>query len=197
MLEEKSIESDKKGGKNKVALLAVMMIIIIVLLGIIIHLVARNQELKTTQEIVEEEASEETTSEETTQRAVLMTQQNAEEIIEQMETVENVPVGYYTATMNNVWHFETWDHASTDAYVSNVPGNTNDVYFDVFLANGEDEEAIYASPVIPRGAELNDITLDRELPAGTYDCVLIYHLIDEKQNTVSTLRVAITVIIEN
>ena len=71
----------------------------------------------------------------------------------------------------------------------------NDVYFDVVLAEDE-EHVIYSSPVIPRGGRLEEIALDEVLEAGTYDCVMIYHLIDEEQNTISTLRVAVKVIIQ-
>jgi hypothetical protein len=97
--------------------------------------------------------------------------------------------------MTNTWHFATGDAISEDAFVENKEENTNDVYFDVFLADDE-ENPILQSPVIPRGAELDNISLDTPLGAGTYDCVMVYHLVDEEQNTVSTLRVGITIIVE-
>lgn len=97
--------------------------------------------------------------------------------------------------MTNTWHFETGDGVSRDAYVQNLPENTNDVYFDLFLA-GQETESIYQSPVIPRGSELTEIALDKPLEAGTYDCVLIYHLVDEEQKTISTLRVAVVIVVE-
>jgi hypothetical protein len=97
--------------------------------------------------------------------------------------------------MSTTWHFATGDAISEDAYVRNDAGNTNDVYFDVFLA--EDESTpILQSPVIPRGGELENISLDTALDAGTYDCVMVYHLVDENQETVSTLRVGFTIIVE-
>ncbi len=98
--------------------------------------------------------------------------------------------------MNTTWHFETGDSASYDAYVANVAENTNDVYFDIFL-EGQEEEPIYQSPVIPRGSEMEEITLDKPLDAGTHNCVLIYHLVDEEQKTVSTLQVGLTIVVEN
>lgn len=98
--------------------------------------------------------------------------------------------------MTTTWHFETGDAASRDAYVANVAENTNDIYFDVFLAEQEDEP-IYQSPVIPRGSELDEVILDKSLDVGSHDCIMIYHLINENQETVSTLRVAFTIVIEN
>ena len=108
---------------------------------------------------------------------------------------EFVPVGYYSTQMNTTWHFAEGGTTSEDAYVANALENTNDVYFDVFLKSDE-SQPIYESPVIPRGAELNGVTFEEPLEAGTHECVMVYHLIDEAQNTVSTLRVAFTIIVQ-
>jgi hypothetical protein len=97
--------------------------------------------------------------------------------------------------MSTEWHFATGDAVSKDAYVKNDAGNTNDVFFDVFLEDNE-SEPILQSPVIPRGSELDNISLDKKLDAGTYDCVMVYHLVDDDQNTISTLRVAFKIIVE-
>jgi hypothetical protein len=94
-----------------------------------------------------------------------------------------------------VWHFATGDAVSEDAYVGNRTENTNDVYFDLFLASDE-SNPILESPVIPRGGAFENFALDAKLDAGTYDCVMVYHLVDENQDTVSTLRVEVTVIVE-
>lgn len=137
----------------------------------------------------------EAVSETPEKRNKVVTEENAEEVAEEMVSREYIEPGYYNAQMTNVWHFRSGDAESEDAYVANAEGNTNDVYFDVVMADNE-EEVILASPVIPRGAELENIKLDKDLDPGTYDCVMIYHLVDEEQNTVSTLRVGLTVIVE-
>jgi hypothetical protein len=49
--------------------------------------------------------------------------------------------------------------------------------------------------VIPVGSHLEDITLDKELDDGTYDCVVTYTLVDDDQNPISTVRVALTIVI--
>lgn len=128
-------------------------------------------------------------------RNVVVNQNNAEEIATEMISQKYVEPGYYSASMTMEWHFETGDAISEDAYVANKIENTNDIYFDVFLADDE-TDPILQSPVIPRGSELDNISLDKPLDAGTYDCIMIYHLVDEEQNTVSTLRVRFTVIVE-
>jgi hypothetical protein len=128
-------------------------------------------------------------------RNVVVNSNNVEQVAEELIKEEYVAPGYYSTQMSTTWHFATGDAVSEDAYVKNDAGNTNDVFFDVFLESNEDEP-ILQSPVIPRGSELNGISLEKKLDAGTYDCVMVYHLIDDEQNTVSTLRVAFTIIIE-
>lgn len=128
-------------------------------------------------------------------RNVVVTRDNIEQVADDIMNQEYIEPGYYSTSMSTTWHFSTGDAISEDAYVENREENTNDVYFDVFLADNE-EEAIFKSPLLPRGSELNNIALDTKLSAGTYDGVLVYHLVDEEQNTVSTLRVGVTIIIE-
>jgi len=96
--------------------------------------------------------------------------------------------------MTTTWNFETGDAVSPDAYVKNVTENTNDVYFDVVL-EGDEDQVLYESPVIPRGSELEGIKLDTKLSKGEYPAVVIYHLVDDEQNTVSTLRVGVKIIV--
>ncbi len=172
-------KSQAKAGMGGLIIGIVAAVIIIGLIGIIIYL------LNSRGEEPEEK-----------QRNVVVTSENVEDIIASMELAEYVEPGYYSASMTNQWHFSKGDAVSEDAFVENLEENTNDVYFDVFLASDE-TTPILESPVIPRGAKLDNIALDTPLEKGTYDCVMVYHLVDENQKTVSTLRVGITVIVEN
>jgi hypothetical protein len=129
-------------------------------------------------------------------RSVAVTKENAEQIAEQMANDKFVPPGYYNSQMTTTWHFATGDAVSEDAYVANASENTNDVYFDVVLEEDENQ-VIYKSPIIPRGGELDGIKLDTKLSKGEHNTVLIYHLVDSEQNTVSTLRVGVKIIVAN
>lgn len=165
----------KKGGKN---LLIVCALMIIILLAVIIAVLLGKQK-----------------TDDKPKRNVVVNEENAEDVAEDLFSQETVKPGTYEVRMNSTWNFKDGASASENAYVENVPANTNDVYFDVELS--DTEEIIYESPVIPRGSHLEAITLDKELEAGTYDCVLTYHLVDEDQNTVSTLRMGLAVVVEN
>lgn len=175
-MSDKSTEQVQGTGRKNKKIMIAGIIIIIALIAVIVVLLTREKE-------------------EEPQRNVVVTRDNVDEVVANMMEKEYVEPGYYSASMSNVWHFAAGDAESEDAYVENVEENTNDVYFDVFLADDE-ENAILKSPVLPRGSELEHITLDTPLDAGTYDCIMVYHLIDEEQNTVSTLRVGLTIIVE-
>jgi hypothetical protein len=105
------------------------------------------------------------------------------------------PPPNYEVTMNSTWHFNDGAEASEDAYVENSAANSNDVYFDLELQ--DTGEVIYESPVIPIGSHLDKIKLDKDLDAGTYTCVMTYHLVDSGQNTVGTVKLEVTVIVAN
>lgn len=170
-----SSEQVRKKGRKKTVGIIILIVIILLLAGVIIFLLSRKPEKE--------------------RRNVVVTPDNVEEVLKQMEEEDYVDPGYYTVTMNYDWHFPTGDAVSSDAYVENITENTNAVYFDLFLVSDE-ENAIYKSPVIPVGSSLQDIALDTALDSGTYDCVMVYHLVDDDQNTISTLRVTVTIIVE-
>lgn len=128
-------------------------------------------------------------------RDVIVNKENVEEIFEEIIEETHVPPGSYNVTMSTTWHFENGDSASYDSYVENSERNTNDVYFDI--VRSDTKEMIYSSPVISLGAKIENITLDTPLEAGTYDCVLTYHLVDEEQRPISKLNVALEIIVEN
>lgn len=179
----------KKNSNSKTVIIAVIALVVIgVLTGVIIYLLAGRRD--------EPEAPAAPAEQEENRREVLVTEDNVQQVIEQMEAEEYVPQGYYTVTQNYDWHFPKGDAASTDAHVENLPENTNDVYFDLFLAE-DSENPIYESPVIPLGAVLEGFKLDTELDAGTYDCVMVYHLVDGNQKSISTVSVSVTVIVES
>jgi hypothetical protein len=127
-------------------------------------------------------------------RSVLVTEDNAEEVVEEMLQPPSYAPTSYEVSMTTDWVFPDGNSPSSNAYVENVTDNETPVYFDLQLR--DTEEVIYESPVIPLGGTLDNITLNRNLAAGSYDCVMIYHLVDEYQRTLSTLRVGLPITVE-
>ncbi len=168
--------SEQKNTKMKGGIiLAICIVVIIILLGAVVYLLnARKAE------------------DEPVKRNIVVNEKNVEEVIEQLGEERTLP-GSYQVTMNTTWHFSSGDTASEDAYVKNAEANTNAVYFDI--TRQDTEETIYESPIIPVGSWLEDITLDSTLPDGTYPCVITYHLLDEEDKSISTVKLTLTLII--
>jgi hypothetical protein len=174
---ENNNQSGTKKGGTKVVI-AISVVVILALVGVILWLIFSKND------------------EEGDKRDILVTEGNVEEVVEELQEPKNDP-GSYTVKMNNTWHFKTGDAASDDAHVENIPENATDVYFDLFEDTDDAEtNALYKSPIIPRGGTLEGFKLDKPLDAGTHNCIMVYHLVDDDQNTLSTLRVRVTLEVE-
>lgn len=125
-------------------------------------------------------------------RATVITQDNIQEEMSKIQEPSNGDE-QYTTSMSINWHFDGL--TSADAYVANDPVNSRTVYFDLFLADTGD--MIYSSPFIPLGEELRGVTLDKELESGTYETILVYHLVDDNEQEITTLSVALKIYVDN
>lgn len=126
-------------------------------------------------------------------RDVVVTPDNVEEILEQMK--ETNPDTSYTASMNVDWYFADSATPSDNSYVENAPENSRTVYFDILLVGTN--EMVYTSPYIPVGSRLESIALQSDLKAGDYEAVCLYHLVDDDNQEVSTVSVAVTLHVLN
>jgi hypothetical protein len=107
---------------------------------------------------------------------------------------EPVPDGQYRVHMNTDWVFPSGSEPCEDAMVANHDTNTRTVYFDLTIA--ETGELVYSSPYIPVGNALEGFALDTPLPAGEYDAVVTYHLVDDANAEVTTLNVGVKLTVE-
>lgn len=101
------------------------------------------------------------------------------------EMQDKVEEGMFECSMTTTWSFDNAEAVSPNAYVANVESNRHTLYFDVYL-DGE-EEAVYSSPLLPVGTELQGIKLDRAVLAGDYDATVVYTLVDEDYEEVSAV----------
>lgn len=125
---------------------------------------------------------------------LVVTPENIEQAIANLEDDQYTPIGSYEVNMNSEWTFADGLSASDNAYVGNSMHNTNSVYFTVTTKN--DNEVVLTSPVIPVGSHLENIKLDKELAAGKYDAVVKYFLLDAEGKEVSNVSVAVTITIQ-
>lgn len=169
-------EKNGKMGKGGKIAFAVCLVVIVALLGVVIFLLFRGKD-----------------EEEPKRRNVVVNEDNVDEVLESLAEEGYVPPGYYEVTMNSTWNFESGDAPSTNAYVENAQTNTNPVYFDV--VREDTGETVYESPILPVGSHLDEIVLDTALEAGTYDCILTYHLLDEEEQDISTLQLTVQIVV--
>ena len=116
---------------------------------------------------------------------------NADTIMSDLS--EKLEEGMFECRMSTHWTFEDAASASSNSYVANVESNQHALYFDVY--EDQTEELLYSSPILPVGSEIRGIKLDKELPAGDYDAIVMYTLVNEAYEEVSTVgfRVKISV----
>ena len=169
---------NKKGGRIALVVCGIVIIALVAVIAVMAWQMLNNNDKETSEP----------------KRNVVVSPDNVDEVIHNMKKGEFTAPGSYEVTMNTTWNFADGSSASENAYVENSISNTNDVYFDITLA--DTEEKIYSSPVIPIGSHLENITLDKKLEKGSYDCVVTYTLVDEEQKPLSTVRVSLTINVE-
>lgn len=99
----------------------------------------------------------------------------------------------FTTDMNMIWTFPSGSKVSDNAEIGNSASNQYECYFEVYL-NDEDQTLLYSSPVLPVGKRLEQLEMDQALPAGTYDAVCTYHVLDDEDPDVElgTVSFAVT-----
>lgn len=176
---KKTTDGGTENGKKKlsvatiVAVIAVVLVLILVV--ILVYILTRKDEP------------------EVQGKATIVTEDNVQEII-QAGNEQNTDASY-TVTMTNEWTFENGKASAEDFYVKNTEDNSRTVYFDLQLR--DTGEVIYSSPYIPVGESMNTFILDKELEAGDYDAVMVYHLVDDANAELTTVSVAVEIHILN
>ena len=116
-------------------------------------------------------------------------QSNTDTVMEDIG--DKVAEGMFECSMTTSWVFEDGKSESPNAYVANVENNLHTIYFDVY--NSATDELLYSSPMLPVGTEIKNIKLDKELQKGEYDAVVMYTLVNEENEEVSSVGFNITI----
>lgn len=137
-------------------------------------------------------------TENTTSRGEVVTRENVNDILSRLEKPDSPAAAEdasYYVVMTSSWTFDTGSSVSQDAYVENNTDNQNTIYFTVTLPG--EKAPVYISPLIPVGSSINDIRLDTNLSAGTYDALLTYYLLDGDGKCVSTIPMKLIITVNN
>ncbi len=81
----------------------------------------------------------------------------------------------FAPEQSSLWEFPSPTENSYNAYVRNNERNTSPIYFDVALSDGT---IIYKSKVLAVGEEDRGFKLDKSLAPGNYNCMVVYHILD-------------------
>jgi flagellar basal body-associated protein FliL len=178
---DKSVKDTKQGSRKKIVhitLTCVATVAVIVATTMITLWLSGNQAKPGTTVIIPDSGG----------RGTVVMPENVDEI--RVQLGKPVEDGSYRTKMNVDWVFQNSNEPSKNAYVENAPNNTRTVYFDLILE--ETNKLIYSSPFIPVGARLENFKLDAFVPAGQHRAIVIYHLVDDDHQELTTVSVAVT-----
>lgn len=125
----------------------------------------------------------------------LVTEDNVDDVIQEMQETDTSVPASYDVKMNNSWYFEDGEAQSSNAAVSNYKTNNNTVYFDVILS--DTGETVYSSPYLKVGDEIANFSLDKVLSAGEYKAICKYYILNDDLEMLCTTAVNITITIAN
>lgn len=114
---------------------------------------------------------------------------NTSDIVSDM--AEQVKEGMFHCSMTFDWTFENSDSVSPNAYVANAEDNRYTFYFDVY--ENATNELLFSSPLIPVGSEFKEVKLGKTLEPGDHKAVVMYTLVDENYEEVSSAGFTITI----
>lgn len=126
-----------------------------------------------------------------------MDEGNYQQIMNDMS--EQVQEGYFETYMTTDWIFPDGSSEASDAMLGNSPNNTKPIRCELLLE--ETGEKLFETKVIPVGALVSPIKLDRDLEAGTYNATCMIYLMNEKDDGTfedySSAGFRVTLLIEN
>jgi hypothetical protein len=125
----------------------------------------------------------------------VITADNVEEVLEDMADIPDYIPKNFTVKQSSDWVFPDGASKSTNAYVENSTDNETPVYFD--LQVDKTGEIVYSSPILETGAHIQNFALDKLLEKGSYECTVIYHLIDEDRNELTYVNIGVSIEVEN
>lgn len=176
-------ENTEKKNKNMIIIISALIIVVVALVVCIVLLLTKQKEEQTP---IQDSGNVTNTS--LLDRG-FVDDDNVDNIMDEM--TEKVSEGMFECKMTTAWTFDDGKSAAPNAYVANVENNLYTLYFDVYEETTN--ELLYSSPMLPVGTEIKNFKLDKELPAGEYDAVVMYKMVDENLEEVSSVGFKVTI----
>lgn len=175
-MENETKEASKVLGGKKIFIIISLIVAVIAIAVAIIFIISTKKEDNETMYVIDTE--------------------NYQQIKDDMDT--QVAEGYFETYMNTTWTFVDGKSASKDAIFGNSPNNSKVIRVVVTL--DDLGETVYTSGLLPVGAMLPSIELEKNLSAGTYPATCMIYLMDQESGKYveySNAGFAINIIIEN
>lgn len=180
----KTGQNENKKNKVTIVVIIILAIVVIALVGVVAYLLGKgkNDTGNATRDVADSVRT-------------VVDENSSQDIMNQMR--EEVEEGMFECKMSMSWSFANGTSESKDAYVTNSTNNTHPICFDIYL--NDTEELIYSSPVLPVGADLKNIKLDKPLSKGEYKATVMYSLLKdtESQEEISSAGFVITINVLN
>lgn len=164
-------KKDKKSSKKTMILVGIIIVLLLIIIGLVLAFLFFGKKDK----------------DETVDKPTLITEENANQVIGDLE--DNSADTMFNCRMTYNWTVN--GKKCEDAYVANTDYNHYPIYFEVRDDNSQ--KIIYKSAEIPVGSEINGITLNQRLDQGTHPATVIYHLINDKGEEVSSTAFTINI----
>lgn len=173
-------------GKSRRIIIIIAFVVLLAALGVCIVLLLSKKDVSNDGPVAETRQMSE--AEKALERG-FVSEDSADDIMEEM--ADKVAEGMFECEMTMSWTFQDGESVASNAYVANSENNLHTLYFDVY--DNATEELLYSSPMMPVGTELREIQLEKELPAGDYNALVMYTLVDENYEEVSKVGFNITI----
>ena len=180
-----SSQSEPKNSSQKKLIIIIAFAVLIAALVVCIVLLF----LKPTGDVQPTAASDSRNSAAAALERGFVSEDSAQDIMSEM--TEKVAEGMFECKMTTAWTFNDAESVSHNAYVANVENNRYTLYFDVIEESTN--ETLYSSPMLPVGTDIENIKLEKRLPAGDYNAVVMYTMVDENYEEVSSVGFKITI----
>ena len=123
---------------------------------------------------------------------LVVDESNLEDVASQLR--EAVEENMFEVAMTFAWRFPDGASPASSAYVENSTANSRPFYFEVIL--DDNNEVVYKSTIVPVGKAVKNITLSKDLDAGTYNATCLYHFLNDKNEEVSNVAFGVTLTID-
>lgn len=157
--------NEKSKKRMMAVIICVLLIILIALAGTIVVLLLSNN--KDNQDGTSQGSG-----------AYTMDDGNYQQIRENMS--EQVQEGYFETYMTTNWIFPDGNSEASDAMLGNSPNNTKPIRCELLL--DETGEKLFETNVLPVGALVSSIKLNRDMEAGVYGATCMIYLMNEKED---------------